>query len=123
MTVALRHGEVVLERLVRLLEAIPELVALEHVILGARLFRVAQLRIDRAADRPDPAFFPLDPDDDRLGVAVRVDAVEHPLRDPSAVGRCLHAWTMPPRARYRRRAPGRPPRLPRRRPRRRDRWT
>jgi hypothetical protein len=36
--IALRDGEVVLERLVRFLEAVAELVALEDVVLGPGLF-------------------------------------------------------------------------------------
>src|SRR5262249_28506375 len=90
VAVPLGHGEVVLERLVRLLQRVPELVALEHVILRPRLLRLAPMRIDRTADRPDAAFFPLDPDDDYLGVAGRVDAVEHALGEPTAVGGRLH---------------------------------
>src|SRR2546423_14284009 len=85
-----RDGEVVLERLVRLLQRVPELVALEDVVLPPRLARRGPVGIDGAAHRPDAALLPLDPDDDRLGVAVRVDAVEHPLREPSAVGDLLH---------------------------------
>src|SRR2546423_10908744 len=63
-----RDGEVVLERLVRLLQRVPELVALEDVVLPPRLARRAPVGIDGAAHRPDAALLPLDPDDDRLGV-------------------------------------------------------
>ena len=71
VTVPLRDGEIVLERLVCLLQRVAELVALEDVVLPARLLRLAPLWIDRAADRPDAAFLPFDPDDDRFGVAGR----------------------------------------------------
>src|SRR5262249_911728 len=91
VAVTLRDGEVVLERLVRLLKRVPHLVALEHVVLGPGLLRRAPVRIDRATDGPDAAVLALDPDHDRLGVAVRVDAVEHSLREPTAVGGRLHA--------------------------------
>src|SRR5215471_2650937 len=91
VAVALGDGEVVLERLVRLLERVSHLVAFEDVVLGPRLLRVAPVRIDRATDGPDAAVLALDPDHDRLGVAVRVDAVEDALREPTAVGGRLHA--------------------------------
>src|SRR5262245_29799020 len=123
VTVALRDGEVVLERLVRLLERVAELVTLEDVVLGSRLLRRAPVRIDGAADGPDPALLPLDPDHDRLRVAVRVDAVEHPLREPAAVGGRLHAWTIASPGRRPPPARARPPRRRRRRPTRRARWT
>src|ERR1044071_7409989 len=123
MSVPLGDGRVVLERLVRLLERISELVALEDVVLGTRLLRLAPVGIHGAPDRPDAALLPLAPDHDRLRVAVRVDAVEPPLREAAPVGGRLHARTMtsrdprPPHARARR------PRPPRPRPTPRGRWT
>src|SRR5262245_39596129 len=72
-TVALEHAHVVLEHVVRPLEGVVELVALEHVLVGPRLVRVAQLRVHRPAHRPDGALLALDPDDDVLLVPRVVD--------------------------------------------------
>src|SRR5581483_2377871 len=90
VAVALRDREIVLERLVRLLQRVPELVPLEHVVVRTRALRRAPVRVHRPADRPDAAVLPFDPDHDRLRLAVRVDSAEHPLREPSAVGGGLH---------------------------------
>ena len=51
--VLLEDADVVLERLVRAIERVAELEALEDHVLGPRLVGVAELRVDRAADRPD----------------------------------------------------------------------
>src|SRR5262249_14266403 len=99
-----------------------ELVALEDVVLRPRLSRGTQVRVDRAAYGPDAAFLALDPDHDRLGVAVRVDAVEHALREPTAVGGRLHSRTMPPRGRGPPRGRARPGRRRRPGPARPGRW-
>jgi hypothetical protein len=88
--VLLRDREVVLERGVRAVERVGELVAVEHVILGAGRADVASLGVDGAADRPEAAFLALDPDHDRLRIPGVVDPVEHPLREPAAVGRGPH---------------------------------
>src|SRR5438132_13816503 len=85
--VALRHGEVVLERGVRLVERIRELEALEDVVVLARRRAVAAFRIDHATDCPDRTGLALDPDEDALFAAAVVDPSEHPLREPAAVGR------------------------------------
>src|SRR5947207_1933299 len=92
--VALRDGQVVLERGVRLLEGVLELVALEDVVLRARRLLVSPLRVDGAADGPERPGLALDPDDDPFLVAGIVDAVEHPLREPAAVGRGRHDSTI-----------------------------
>jgi hypothetical protein len=94
LPVALDHGEVVLERRVRVLERVLELVALEDVVAGLRSIAVPQLRIDDAADRPQRSGAPLDPDDDPLFPARIVDPVEHPLREATAVGGDLHGPTI-----------------------------
>ncbi len=78
----LAHREVVLERRVRLLERVLELVALEDVVARLRRLAVPELRIDDPADRPHGAGLPLDPDDDPLLPTGVVDPVEHPLRKP-----------------------------------------
>jgi hypothetical protein len=43
------------------------------------------LRVDGAADRPDPALLALDPDHDPLRRAAVVEAVDDPLREPSGL--------------------------------------
>ena len=78
--VALGDADVVLERLVRRVERVLELVALEDVVAGARLVARPVLRVDRAADRPDAALLALDPDHDPLGRAAVVDALDRPAR-------------------------------------------
>src|SRR5262245_32320078 len=78
--VALEHVHVVLERLVRMLERVAELVALEDDVFGTGLVRLAQLRIHDPTDGPDRTGSPLDPDDDPLLLADVVDAGEDPFR-------------------------------------------
>jgi hypothetical protein len=92
--VLLGDREVVLERGVRLVEGVGELVALEDVVLGTRLADLAELRVDCAADGPDAAGLALDPDDDGLGVSGVVHAVEYPLGEPTVLGRGLHDPTI-----------------------------
>ena len=77
--VALGDGEIVLE-----------LVALDDVVLGTRLLLVAPLWIEAPADGPERTRLALDPEDDMLLVSGVVESSEHPLREPSAVGRDLH---------------------------------
>ena len=74
--VALRDLQVVLERLVRSLERVLELEALEDVVVGPRLVARPVLQVHGPADRPDPALLALDPDHDPLLGARVVDAVE-----------------------------------------------
>ena len=90
--VALRHGEIVLERGVRLIECVLELEPLEDVVVGARSLAVPLLRVDGAADGPHGACLPLDPKDDVLLVSGVVESPEHPLREPAAVGRDVHCF-------------------------------
>jgi len=92
--VPLRDREVVLERGVRLLERVLELVALEDVVDGARRLAVPLLRVDDPADRPDRARLALDPDQDPLLVPRVVDAVEDPLGESAPVGRNRHEPTI-----------------------------
>src|SRR5207248_1276020 len=73
--VGLRDGQVVLERGVRLLERVFELVALEDVVVAPRRLRVALVRVDRASDSPYGAGLALDPDSD----ALLVSGVVHPV--------------------------------------------
>jgi hypothetical protein len=89
-TVALADRQVVLERSVRLLQRIPELVTLEDVLAGLHKLPVPEMGVDDTADCPDCAGLPLDPDHDRLLATCVVDSVEHPLREPAAVGGDLH---------------------------------
>ena len=52
---------------VRSVERVLELVALERVVAGPRLVARPVLRVDGATDRPDAALLALDPDHDPLG--------------------------------------------------------
>ena len=83
--VALGDARVVLERLVRVVERVLQLVALEEVVLRAGLVARAVLRVDRAADRPDAALLPLDPEDDALGRASVVEPLDDALGEPSGL--------------------------------------
>src|SRR6059058_5786385 len=81
-SVLLGDAHVVLERRVRRLERIDQLVALEDVVVPAGLVAAPVLRVDRAADRPQRAGQPLDPDHDPLGLAPVVDPVHLAFRKP-----------------------------------------
>src|SRR5207249_1259448 len=84
--VALGDADVVLERLVRRIERVLQLIALEDPVAGLRLVAPPVLGIDRAPDAPDAALLALDPDHDPLGRAAVVDAVENALRESSCLG-------------------------------------
>ncbi len=84
--VVFRDGQVVLEGRVRLLERVLELVALEDVVACLGLGAVPELRVDNPPDGPESAGLSLDPDEDALLTTGVVDPLEHPLREPSAVG-------------------------------------
>src|SRR4051794_7970863 len=71
--VSLEHAHVVLEHVVRVLQRIVELVALEDVLVRARLVGVAQVGVHGTAHGPDGAGLSLDPDDDPLFVSRVVD--------------------------------------------------
>jgi hypothetical protein len=88
--VAFRHRQVVLERGVCLLERVDQLEPLEDVVVASRVAPVPLLGVHGAADGPERACLPLDPDDDMLLAPGVVDPSEHPLREPAAVGRDLH---------------------------------
>jgi hypothetical protein len=79
MAVALRHAQVVLERIVRSRERVVELEALEHVIVRAGLVAGSVLGVDSPADSPERATLALDPDEDGLLDARVVDAVDDTL--------------------------------------------
>ena len=79
MSVAFRHAEVVLERIVGGLEGVVEFEALEHIIVPAGLVGRAVLWVDRPANRPDRALLALDPDEDGLLDARIVDSVDDPF--------------------------------------------
>src|SRR4029079_3648712 len=83
-TVVGRDLEVVRERVVRRLESVAELVALEDVVVRPRDRNDAVLRVDRASDCPERALPALDPDHDLLARAVLPDSVEDPLSEASA---------------------------------------
>src|SRR5438270_909279 len=91
----------VLERGVRLLERILELVPLEDVVDGARRLAVSLLRVDDTSHRPERTGLALDPDQDPLLVPGVVDAVENPLGESAPVGRNRHGpdYTIGPVAR------------------------
>jgi hypothetical protein len=67
---------VVLERRVGRLERVLELVALEHVVVPARLGARTVVRVDGAPDGPESSGLALDPDDDALLAALIVHACE-----------------------------------------------
>src|SRR5262245_15079590 len=81
--VGLAHDDIVLERLVRAREGIVELGALEDEILGPRLVRLPQLRVDGARDRPHAARATLDPEHDPLLGARIVHTDERALGKPA----------------------------------------
>ena len=66
-----------------MLERVLELEALEHDVLGARLVRLAELRVHGSPDDPHRARAALDPEDDPLLLADVVHADEHALRVPA----------------------------------------
>ena len=68
-----RDAQVVAKRSVRFGEGIVQLKALEDVIVVARPVVGAELRVDRAADRPERLWLVLDPEDDAFLVALVVD--------------------------------------------------
>src|SRR5687767_668829 len=57
--VVLEHASIVLERAVRGLERVAELVPLEEIVVATRLAAGPMLRIDRATDSPERAFLAL----------------------------------------------------------------
>src|SRR5262249_42717689 len=88
--VLLGHDGVVLERLVRRLQRVAELVALEDVVVPPRLVAAPVLRVDRPADGPQRAREPLDPDHDPLRLAAVVHAVHLTLGEAGGA-RLSHA--------------------------------
>jgi hypothetical protein len=89
------HPSVVVERVVCALERVLELVALEDVVVSARLVGAAVLRVDRPPDRPQRAGLPLDPDHDSLGRARIVDTLQNSLGEDGARAAALHDQTVP----------------------------
>src|SRR4029450_9398575 len=86
---------IVVERRVRLLERVLELVALEQIVVGVRLLAATVLRVDGSPDSPDGAGLALDPDHYALRDACVVDSLEHPLgEDGGPVPPALHARTL-----------------------------
>src|SRR2546430_14783357 len=79
MSIAFRHAEVVLERIVGGLERVVEFEALEHIIVPAGLVGRAVLWVDRPANRPDRTLLALDPDEDGLLDARIGDSVDDPF--------------------------------------------
>jgi hypothetical protein len=78
-TVVLGHAQIVLEHAVRVVEGVVELVPLEDVVVPARLVRRPMLGVHGAADRPERAFPPLDPNHDALLDSAVVDADDRPF--------------------------------------------
>ena len=85
VAVALGHADVVLERLVRRIEGVLELVPLEEVVVLARLVGRPKLRVDGAADRPHAALLALDPDLDALVHPGVVASLDHALGEASCL--------------------------------------
>jgi hypothetical protein len=75
--VLLEDADVVLERRVRRIERVLQLVALEDVVVPPRLGARPMVRIDRSSDGPDRSGLALDPDDDALVAAFVVDSCEN----------------------------------------------
>jgi hypothetical protein len=88
--VTLRHGEIVFEDLVRTLERVVELEALEDVVVRPRLVRRAVLGVDRAAHAPGTALSALDPDQDPLVGSGLVHSVQLALRETPGGGQLAH---------------------------------
>src|SRR6476659_3164885 len=88
--VLLEDAHVVLQRLVRAVERVAELVALEDDVLGTRVVRRAQLRIHHANHGPECARTALDPERDALLAADVVDADKRPLCVPALTGPAPH---------------------------------
>src|SRR5581483_1766407 len=86
--VGLRDDGVVLEHRVR------ELVAFPDVVVAARLFALAVLRVHLPADRPHRSGAPLDPDDDALPASRVVESLDDPFGKAPVPGRGLHAATI-----------------------------
>lgn len=77
-----RDLEVVEERVVRRLEGVAELVALENVVVPPRRWVGSVPEVDRAPDGPDGAGATLDPDQNLLTAAVLTEPVQDPLGEP-----------------------------------------
>jgi hypothetical protein len=88
--VLLEDTHVVLERRVRGLQAVVELEALEHVVVGPRRIAGAVLGVDRTAHGPDGARLPLDPEDDMLVDPGVVDAAQDTLGETPRGVELLH---------------------------------
>jgi hypothetical protein len=86
MAVPFRHAQVVLERLVRSLQRIVELEALEDIVVSAGLVRRTMLRVDGPPDSPESALLALDPDEDGLLDARVVDSVDDTLGEAPLSG-------------------------------------
>ena len=89
--VVLGDDGIVLERSVRRVEAVVELVARPHVVVSARLLRLPVLRIDLPADGPHgtrPAF---DPDEHPLGATAVVATLHDAFGEPPGDRGALHA--------------------------------
>src|SRR5215212_8193727 len=91
--VAFGHDAVVLQRRVRDVDAVVELVALPDVVVRARLVRGAMLRVDGTTDRPQRAGATLDPDDDPLVATGVVATDDDPFGETTARLR-LHVSTI-----------------------------
>jgi hypothetical protein len=88
--VLLEHPHVVLERVVRTIERVAQLVPLEHHVLRAGLVGLAKVRVDCTANRPHRTGATLDPDHDPLLFADVVDAGQRPLRVPAFTRASFH---------------------------------
>src|SRR4029078_4886790 len=79
-----RDLQVVGESVVRGLERVPQLVALEDVVFSAGRLDGTGTRVDRATDGAERALATLDPDHDLLTRTVLPDSVEDPFGKPRA---------------------------------------
>src|SRR5262249_16110203 len=91
--VLFEDADVVLERSVRRVERVLELVALEAVVVSARLVARAVLRTDGSTDSPQRTRLAFDPDDDPFFRSRVVDA------DQDAFGKPDGGWLTPYRPR------------------------
>jgi DtxR family transcriptional regulator, Mn-dependent transcriptional regulator len=88
--VLLEHPHVVLEDVVRRLQSVLQLEALEDVVVAPRLVARAELRVHGSSHGPERARLSLDPDDDLLLLAGVVDTGERALCETTSDGLPAH---------------------------------
>jgi len=92
--VVFRHDSVVLEHVVRRLEAVVELVPFPHVVVGARRLGFPVLRVHLATNGPQRAGAALDPDHDAFRAPTVVEPVDDAFGKAPVPRGSLHASTI-----------------------------